>query len=345
MPYSAINIEGGLFPADLLDDIAAGTAGLPTASSLGVDGRRLTDDIQSAFSDARSYWDAFQRRLERSSESRIALTRQDWMLKFLELIGFGSLPYQRAALEVGGQGYNISHRAGDYEDAPPVHIVSVDQSLDTRDGRHSPHALVQEYLNRSDALWGLVGNGVVLRLLRDSARLFKPTYLEFNLEGMMEGNQYSEFALLYRLIHSSHFPQPETNAQDCGLEKYYQLGLDQGGRVREHLREGVEECIKGLGTAFLKHPESTSLRQKLSDGQLETADYYRQLLRLVYRFLFLMVAEERRLIFPEEAAASSEQRVYRDNYSISKLRDRAERYYRGDIHSDLWLGLTETFRP
>ena len=298
-------------------------------------------------SDARSYWDAFQRRLERSSESRITLTRQDWMLKFLELIGFGSLPFQRAALETGGQLYNISHRAGDYDNAPPVHIVGIDQPLDRRDDsgrRSSPHALVQEYLNRSDALWGMTSNGIVLRLLRNTARLFKPTYLEFNLEGMMEGNQYSEFALLYRLIHSSHFPQPESNAQDCGLEKYYQQGLDQGGRVREHLREGVEECIKGLGTAFLKHPESESLRQKLSDGRLDTAAYYRQLVRLVYRLLFLMVAEERRLIFPEEAAASPEQRVYRDNYSISKLRDRAERYYRGDTHSDLWLGLSETFR-
>ena len=110
------------------------------------------------------------------------------------------------------------------------------------------------------------------------------------------------------------------------------------------MRKGVEECLKVLGTAFLKHPESESLRQKLSDGRLDTAGYYRQLLRLVYRFLFLIVAEERRLIFPEEAAVNLEQRVYRDYYSIGKLRDRAERYVRGDAHGDLWLGLRETFR-
>ena len=346
MPYAAINVEGGLFPAELLDDIAAGTAELPSVSALGRDGHRLTEDIQSAFSDARSYWDAFQRRLERSNESRTTLTRQDWMLKFLELIGFGGLSFQRAALDVDGQNYNISHRAGDYDDAPPVHIVGMDQELDRREdtgSRRSPHALVQEYLNRSGALWGLVGNGLVLRLLRDTARLSKPTYLEFDLLGMMEGNQYSEFALLYRLIHSSHFPQPEANAQDCGLEKYYQDGLDQGGRVREHLREGVEECLRGLGTAFLNHSESENLRQKLANGRLDTAGYYRQLLRLVYRFLFLMVAEERRLLFPDEAAARPEQRVYRDYYSIGKLRDRAEHYFRGDTYSDLWLGLRETF--
>ncbi len=124
MPYAAINMEGGLFRAELLDDIAAGATELPATSALGGDGRRLTHEIQSAFSDARSYWDAFQRRLERSSESRATtLTREDWMLKFLELIGFNYLPFQRAALEAGGQQYNISHRAGDYDNAPAVHIV------------------------------------------------------------------------------------------------------------------------------------------------------------------------------------------------------------------------------
>ena len=347
MPYFAINVEGGLFPAELLDDIAAGTATLPEASALGGDGRRLTDEIQSAFSDARSYWDAFQRRLGRSDESRTTLTRQDWMLKFLELIGFGTLTFQRAALEAGGQHYNISHLAGEYAGAPPLHIVSIDQELDVREdtGRHiSPHALVQDYLNRSGALWGLVGNGTVLRLLRDTARLLKPTYLEFNLQGMMEGNQYGEFALLYRLIHSSHFPQEQANAQDCGLESYYQDGLEQGGRVRDKLRDGVEECLRILGTALLQHRDSQALRQKLSDGVLDTAGYYRQLLRVVYRLLFLMVAEERSLIFPEKATASLERMVYRDYYSVGKLRNRAERYFRGDAHRDLWLGLRETFR-
>ena len=57
-----------------------------------------------------------------------------------------------------------------------------------------------------------------------------------------------------------------------------------------------------------------------------------------------MVAEESHLIFPEGSAATTEQTIYRDYYSISKLRDRAEKYFRGDRHGDLWQGLGETFR-
>ena len=347
MAYVSITIEGGLFPADLLDDIATGEAEGQRASDFRLEGnRRLADEIQSAFSDARIYWEAFQHRLGRSTQSRTTLTREDWMLKFLETIGFNQLQVQRSSAEVGGETYFISHRAGGDPDAPPVHIVSIDQDLDRRDGqaRRSAHALVQEYLNRSDALWGLVSNGGQLRLLRNTARLSKPTYLEFDLQGMMEGNHYSEFALLYRLIHSSHFPQPGANAHECLLEKYYQQGIDQGSRVRDKLRDGVKDALEVLGTAFLIHRDSEALRRKISSGQVDANGYYRQLLRLVYRFLFLMVAEERRLIFPPEMAATEKQSIYHNYYSIARLRERAERYFVGDREGDLWIGLNQTFR-
>ena len=67
-------------------------------------------------------------------------------------------------------------------------------------GGRSPHALVQEFLNRDEALWGVATNGYRLRLLRDSQRMTRPTFLEFDLEGMITGSQYAEFALLYRLL-------------------------------------------------------------------------------------------------------------------------------------------------
>ncbi|NVM22774.1 MAG: N-6 DNA methylase [Desulfobacterales bacterium] len=349
MPYVSVAIEGGLFPPDLLDRIAAGDASLSgqKASDFGLNGtRRLTDEIQSAFSDARSYWDAFQRRLERSHESRTTITREDWVAKFMELLGFEKLVVQRSSAEAGNERYFISHRAGDFPDAPPIHIVSIEQSLDHRDGtgRRSPHGLVQEYLNRSDALWGMVTNGKQLRLLRNIARLSKPTYLEFNLEGMMVGNLYSEFVLLYRLLHISRLPKEGADAHECLLERYYQQGIDEGGRVREKLRDGVEEALGILGTALLTHPRSGQLRHKFESKALNAPGYYRQLLRLVYRLLFLMVAEERKLIFPLEESATGLQFIYTRYYGVARLRDRADRYFAGDSNIDLWLGLCQTFR-
>jgi len=343
MAYTALALEGGFFPADLLERIASGEVDGQRPDDFGQDGR-LSDEIQAAFSDLRTYLDFFGRRRAHSRESLTSLTREAWMIPVLERLGY-TLAYQRTAAQAGGESYAFSHRAGDDPDAPPLHIVAYDQPLDRRgDGaRRSPHALVQEYLNRSDALWGLVTNGTRVRLLRDSARLSRPTYLEFDLRAIVEGNLYSEFVLFYRLLHRTRLPQGGADAASCLLERYYQQGIDEGGHVREHLRDGVEQALKELGTAYLAHPHSEDLRVALRDGRLDAIGYYRQLLRLVYRLLFLMVVEERKLVFPEQATHAHRQHIYTEYYSISRLRQRCERYFAEDRETDLWRGLRQTF--
>ena len=351
MAYVAIAVEGGLFPPDLLDDIANGKGAGQDPAAFGIDPARLPDEMQAAFSDVRSTWDAFRRRLVFSKESRTSLTRSAWMLPFFERLGFDQVIYTPAAVQAGGESFAISHRAGDDPAAPPVQIGAIDEPLGKKSGnaRRSPHALVQEYLNRSDALWGMVANGENVRLLRDSARFSKPTYLEFDLGAMIEGNLYSEFVILFRLLHRTRFPDGATDTATCILEKLYQSGLETGGRVRDHLRDGVEKAIDELGAAFLRHPGSDKLREAMAgpDPRLSSVDYYRQLLRLIYRLLFLFVAEERRLIFPEgsaDEATLSLRRVYDAYYSVTRLRNRCDRPFADDRYSDAWLGLRETFR-
>ena len=353
MTYATINIEGGLFSSDLLDRIAIGASDIngqrPRDFQLASD-THLRDEIQRSFSDARVYWDAFNRRLERSRESRTTLTRQDWASELFELLGFEPLEYQRSAIDLGGVPFAISHRTHKGETAPPVHIVAVDQRLDERGSgnRRTPHALVQDYLNRSEALWGVVTNGAKLRLLRDSARQSKPTYLEFDLESMMEGNTYSEFVILYRLLHVTRFPDEEKEPHECLLENYYTQGIEEGGRVRDKLRVGVKRALEILGSALIRHPDNEALRNQIRNGLLNETAYYRELLRFVYRMLFLMVTEERKLLFKggdgTGSAKLQHQTIYERYYSISRLRDRAERYYAGDNHGDLWQGLAQTFR-
>ena len=345
MSYATISVEGGLFPPDLPDRIATddnSISGQKPADFGLPAGRRLPDEIQRTFSDARVHWDSFTRRLEHSRESRTTLTRQDWASKFFELLSFPTLEYQRTAIEAGGTAFPISYLTGGPDIYTPVHIVAVDQDLDERSGRDAPpHALVQDYLNRSDSLWGMVTNGAKLRLLRDSARLSKPAYLEFDIQAMIEGNAYSEFVALYRLLHASRLPHSGIGPHECLLESYYNQGIEEGGRVREKLRDGVRNALEVLGSALVQHPKSEALREALK-GRLNDTTYYRQLLNFVYRMLFLMVTEERRLLFT--SGDIRQQAVYDRYYSVTHLRGRAERYFAGDTHSDLWAGLAQTFR-
>ena len=348
LSYSTISLEGGLFTPDLLEGISQADSNIPgqNASDFGLrPNRSLLDEIQSSFSDASLRWDAFNRRRERSRQNLTTLTRQDWAAPLFEILGFPPLELQRGSIELGGTTFPISHLAYSAEHAPPVHIVAPDQCLDQRghNTRRSPHALVQEYLNHSESLWGLVTNGAKLRLLRDSARLSKPTYLEFDLKAMLEGNAYGEFTALYRLIHATRFPHPGAEPHECLLESYYNQGIEEGGRVREKLRDGVKSALEILGAALIHHPTNDALRDAFRSGRLSENAYYRQLLSFVYRLLFLMVAEERKVLFNNGNDAGL-QTIYQRYYSVTSLRQRAERRFAGDTHGDLWQGLAQTFR-
>ena len=369
MSLTTIVSEGNLIPADLLAQIAAGEAEGQQPADFGFEkARRLTDEIAAAWADVRVYWEAFQRSLRRlrDDDPATTVTRERWVVPLLETLGY-KLTYIPAAATVGGRSYAISHRAGEGEGAPPVHIEGVRRSLDQRGPagrpRLSPHALVQEYLNGTEQLWGLVTNGERLRLLRDSSRTVRPVYVEFDLRAMLEGEKFSEFALFYRLLHRTRLPQSADDAPRCLLERYHQQAIEAGGRVRDGLRDGVDLALRALGAGLLQHPGSTTLRAKLAGANgnagpsLHALDYYRQLLRLVYRLLFLMVAEERKLVgmkdegrgkkqtgAPQPASLSPHPLYYR-HYSVSRLRRLAERPTAASArHSDLWLGLLASFR-
>lgn len=352
MKYNAIRSEGGLIPYDLLEQIANEQVPGQKSVDFGLPkGRRLSDEIQRVWSDAQDLWDILNRRRENLPEKDAygtTLTRERWILPLLsdpQTFGY-DLKLQPSAISVNGASFSISHLAGDSQDAPPVHIEGFKLELDHRSPklRTSPRAMMQEFLNRSEAhLWGIVTNGLRFLLLRDSARTARPTYLEFDLETILEGNHFHEFALFYRLCHRSRLPGPGEDSSQCLLEQYYQLSIEQGGRVRERLRDGVEEALKILGTGFLRHPANEELRAKFVAQEPNCAGYHRQLLRLIYRLLFLMVAEERHLIVSTSSDAERLQRIYDDSYSISRLRERAEGIVEESTFSDLWIGLQKTF--
>lgn len=65
------------------------------------------------------------------------------------------------------------------------------------------------------------------------------------------------------------------------------------GQTPAVLREAVEGAIVALGTGFLRHEANGRLLAALAEGSLDAQAYYRLLLRLVYRLLFLFLGEDR----------------------------------------------------
>ena len=135
--------------------------------------------------------------------------------------------------------------------------------------------------------------------LRDNVSLTRQAYVEFDLEAMMDGEVYADFVLLWLLCHQSRVEAEKP--EECWLEKWSRAAHEQGTRALDQLRNGVEQAITALGSGFLAHAANNALREKLRSGELNAQDYYRQILRLVYRLLVLFVAEDRDILFHPDA--------------------------------------------
>lgn len=336
---TTIAIEGGLLDPDFLERLATDPEKEEgqKPEAFGFEQKlRLADEIQDVFGRVLSHWRTFERRRKAVGESgQTGLTREAWLLPVLRELGW-TPAYRREAFRVGATTFAVSHAepGAEGEPAVPIHLAPFHQELDER-GREplSPHALVQELLNRSDFLWGIVTNGRRLRILRQSPRTTRQSFLEVDLEAIATAELYPDFALLFRLLHRSRFPKtPGDHA--CPLERWHQQAIEEGGRVKERLREGVEKALRLLGEGFLRHPDSEALRTALGSGRLAAEAYWRQLLALVYRLLFLMTAEERRLLArPDDP--DDRYRVYERWYGLGRLRDLAESRRGRDSFADL----------
>lgn len=340
-PYPSLHVEGGLIASELIDEIASGRGPGQDPKDFGFPDRiKLLDVISGAWGDARDQWTIFERGLAKASPSDVCTTttRQSWMTPLLSSLHY-DLNTQNRTVDVGGLSFPISHRAGSRETAPPVHIVGARQCLDTRSEsgrpRFSPHSLLQDYLNRTEHVWGFVTNGFKLRLLRDSNLLKRQAYIELDLKTMFGGEHFADFALFYRLLHRSRLPQSDESAAKCLLEDWFANTKERGGRVRDKLRDGLEEAMQLIANGLLRHPANQELRANVRSGSLKAEKLYGQLLRLVYRLLFLMVTEERRLL--------CENPVYKEHYSISRLRRLCEKRQARNEHTDLWKALHSTF--
>jgi hypothetical protein len=342
---SCVTSEGALLPPEILHRILAQDRGLPglTPGDYHLD-VRVGEAASRAWSALQPSWRAFRTQLEKLpvDDTGTTVTREKWLLPLFRELGFGWLAAKAGQFTVEGETYPFSHGYGHV----PMHLLGARVSLDKKErglagaARMSPHGLVQQFLNRSDAhLWGIASNGVTVRLLRDHYSLSTTAYVEFDLEEMFDGGLYSEFLLLFLLLHQSRY-EAEKSA-DIWLEAWFKEGQKEGVAALDRLGLGARSALADLGTGFIKHPENGALRDALKHGRLGRDAYFRELLRVLYRMLFLFVAEDRQALLLPDAPADAKERFSR-YYGTRRLRELAFRT-RGTAHHDLWEQLRLVF--
>ncbi|MFA3872846.1 Eco57I restriction-modification methylase domain-containing protein [Streptomyces sp. MMCC 100] len=343
--FTAVHTVGGLLPTDMLLRISEGKDvpgskpadyGLPSSRSVRDEAERSWEYLKPLWRDLRKHLPEDRvTGLPASDPTGRAVA--DWLAPLWRELGFGRLT------PIGTEGitadsdtekhFQVSHR---WQHAL-IHQTPWNANLDKRPGGAGtvpPQSMLQECLNRTEAhLWGLLTNGRQVRLLRDSSALATASYVEFDLEAIFDGELFSEFVLLYRLLHVSRFEVAENAAPStCWLEKWRTEAIAQGTRALDQLRKGVQRAITTLGTGFLKHPANRELRETV-----DVKTFHYGLLRMVYRLLFLFVAEDREVLLSPSAEEQAKDR-YKTYFSSARLRRHAHRR-RGTAHGDLYRAL------
>jgi hypothetical protein len=350
LDFGAIEIIGGLLTPDIIGRIAAFEAQGQDEESYRVPpGLKIRDEIARYFRIAEALWAKFA-----AARTASPAVSEKFALDLLQqCFGFDTLKGQ-ATVHMGEREFPVRHAA--LEGRVPVVIAPVPPATARRSGlddslqqfgdgtrRRSATLLLQEYLNAADdCLWGLTLDGTTLRLMRDNVSLTRPAWIEADLEKIFSEGLFPDFSALFLLIHQSRFGKPNSPPIECSLEQWRDIGRVEGVAARDKLRRGVEAALIELGQGFIEHQANGALRQALTDGKLTRQAYFEELLRLVYRMIFLFAAEDRELLHAPGAPQAAT-KAYAEGYSLARLRERCMRRTAWDRHSDAWEGLKATF--
>ncbi|MCI6338730.1 MAG: restriction endonuclease [Prevotella sp.] len=366
MDYTSIHIYGHLLSDDILHSVERDqnlTGNREQDYSIDISTSAAIDYVWSSL---RNDWRFYK---ERSGVNDPYGTRRarDLMERLFQSLDYG-LVKQTANVEVGGKGFEISHLCPDLSSMPFIVVgenVVDDSGIDTLDKcsldyrakgsrrKKSPHATMLEYLNATENVYGIISNGATIRLLRNSGQLVKLTYIEFDLRRMLEEDKYTEFCLMFRLLHASRFRA--NGDEPCVMERWFNMSIESGNRIRSGLSLAVQKTMETIGNAaFRGNGEGNeALRKAFSENQLDAATFNKELIHFIYRLLFLFIIEDRNLVYqiPENADSDEYQRIcrwqdiYKQNYAASRLRRLSElSYLRQRQYHDLWEGLMDTFR-
>ena len=219
--------------------------------------------------------------------------------------------------------------------------------------RNTPFFMLQELLNAEKKyLWGMVFNGYSVRLLRDVVTLSRPSYIEFSLEQIFEGDDQAEFVHMWLMLHASR--AIITNGMNV-WERWIKLSQDIGQPARDKLSASLQEAMEVLGNGFLKGtaPGNVALQEKIAQGKLTPTEYNHQLMRLMYRFLFVFCLEERELINLKPSKDHTEEQKqelelatkrYWDGYALRRYRDLALKKTYYNDYTDAWEGVRIVFK-
>ena len=204
---------------------------------------------------------------------------------------------------------------------------------------HPYHNICQQFINFNPEIkWLFLSNGRLLHILTKYYHTYSTGYIQFDLENIFSNRDKKEFDTLFAMIHQSRFI--ETSKEKASLiDLFKKQSSSEGAKIGDSLRFSVEKAIQLLGNSLIQqNPEFLDeillIRDNLSDF---LSEFYAELLRIMYRIIFLLFAEKRKMLPVEKG-------IYLEHFSLDSMRKLAEKQLRVEKSRDLWKKLFITFK-
>lgn len=352
-------IEGNLFLSNQLDKAFAGQNQRQRPADYQLPpGITLKEECSRAFRIGKASWDIFSQAFDRtdlSDQDQLKRTKE-FAKNFIGALGFTMLALD--SIDCQERQYPIAFEAHGLADAQkaanlPVALTSYINTLDTAVSnlavtgsgysKKSAFTLIQELLNASEEYrWGFAFNGISIRLVRDSMSLTRPSFLEFNLQEIFANDDYAEFTHLWLVLHASRATLTENRtAWDIWILE----GEEAGQPARDALSASITVALQELGIGFLQEPSNSKLRELLANGTLSAKEYTHELLRVMYRLLFVFCLEERDLLHVQEDTDANRlaRERYKNGYSLHRYREMSRKKRFRTAFTDSWESVCIVF--
>ncbi|MHA1338827.1 MAG: Eco57I restriction-modification methylase domain-containing protein [Promethearchaeota archaeon] len=302
--------------------------------------KKFTEKRRKIFEWCKDKWDEISLKIEDFSLEDLT---QKWLIPFLsqfkhELEEFKINPENIDEDNPIFQ-FRILYQSKNHKN-PFFHFVTAKEDLDEKSNKNpknnSHHNTCQQFINFNHEInWLFLSNGKILRILTKYYHTYSKGFIEFDLENIFSNRDEKEFNVLYSLIHKTRYI-PMTNAEEkiSMIEELQKTSISEGVKVGDSLRDNVKNAIELLGDQLIQ--QNTNFKRTINKDTFDVMQYYAELLRIIYRIIFILYAEQREML----PGAGS---IYFEEFSISKLRKLVEKPIKADNNIDLWEKIFITF--
>ncbi|MDL0135149.1 Eco57I restriction-modification methylase domain-containing protein, partial [Halobacterium salinarum] len=344
-PYQNSNLFSGYYLDERIADL---------------DGWDCDDEAQEAFDDLKTLWDLEGSLVDSYKEDELL---DEWIDEVLDVLGFGTK--SEATLPNSG-GYNdrllfnspeqrrdaaerVSNGEADADYKLASAVLEAKQwgadftqrFSEARSYRDASHQIKYYLEHTPETLnWGILTDGKKWRLYgtKDYAT---EIYYEVDLPELLSTGTLEQFKYFYALFRPEAFREVGGTSF---LDTVWNESETAAQELGEDLQDNVFTALRVLGEGFV-HQNNLDIDP---DDEAARGELKEQSLVLLYRLMFVLYAESRGLIRPDDEDARDE---YEEHFSLDELRaDIHEAIQEGDTYEDysgystkMWSQLQDLF--